>query len=240
MTRMRTPVDQLANALYLGAAGLLVYALLSWLLSLPLFALHRLEIRGELRQVEAASVRLVASRGIRGNFFTVDLDEVRDAFEKLPWVREARISRFWPDTLLVELVEHAPLARWNDKSVLSNEGFVIRARADGNLPSLSGFDGSGEEVARAYHRFSKTLVPLGMRIRELSLSERRAWRLRTEDGLVIAIGRVDPDTRLERFSGLYPRAVEMLGAPPSYVDLRYADGFAVRPSRMSETVNRKS
>lgn len=240
MTGLRTPVDRLANAVYLGAAALLAYALFSWLLSLPVFALHRVEVRGDLRQVDEASIRLITSRRIRGNFFTVDLDEVRDSFEKLPWVREARVSRFWPDTLRVELVEHVPLARWNGKSLLSVEGVVIDARAQSGLPSLNGFEGSGEEVADSYRRFSQTLAPLGMHIRELSLSERRAWRLKTEEGLELAIGRVEPEARLARFSELYGRTVEMLGAPPAYVDLRYADGFAVRPARLAETVNRKS
>jgi cell division protein FtsQ len=236
----RTPIDRLTNVLYLGAGGLIAYALLMWLVSLPLFALHRIEILGHLRHIDESQVRLVSTRGIRGNFFTVDLDKVRVAFEKLPWVREARISRHWPDTLIVELVEHAPLGRWNGKFLLSEEGVVFKTSSKASLPSLSGFDGSGEEVAEAYRRYSKTLATVGMHIRELSLSQRRSWRLKTEEGLEIALGRVEPDIRLERFSQLYPHVTEKLGSAPSYVDLRYADGFAVRPSRTTETLNKKS
>ncbi len=236
----RTPADRLANALYLGAGALLVYGLLMWLISLPVFALHRVEVRGDLRHVNKGQVHLVSNRGIRGNFFTVDLDEVRAAFEKLPWVREARISRHWPDALVVELVEHAPLAHWNGKALLSVEGVVFNTTSKDNLPRLNGFEGSGEEVAEAYKRYSKALAPVGMHIRELSFSPRRAWRLKTTEGLEIALGRVEPDIRLERFTQLYPRVTEKLDATPAYVDLRYADGFAVKPSRVTETVNRKS
>jgi cell division protein FtsQ len=237
---VRTPADRLANALYLCAGILLAYAFLAWLVSFPVFALHRVEVRGDIHHVSEASVKLVASRGVRGNFFTVDLDEVRAAFEKLPWVREARVSRYWPDALIVELVEHTPLARWNGKSLLSTEGVVFNTTSEADLPSLSGFEGSGAEVAEAYRRYSKTLAPTGMHIRELSFSPRRAWRLKTGEGLEIALGRVEPDIRLERFSQLYPKVTEKLGTAPVYVDLRYADGFAVRPSRMTETVNKKS
>lgn len=235
----RPPADRLANALYLGAGLLLAYALLAWLASLPAFALHRIEIRGALRHVDEGQVRLVSGRGIRGNFFTVDLDEVRAAFEKLPWVREARVSRHWPDALVVELAEHAPLARWNGKFLLSEEGVVFNTISKEDLPSLSGFDGSGMEVVEAYRRYGKTLAAVGMHIRELSFSQRRAWRLKTAEGLEIALGRIEPDARLERFVRLYPR-VAKVGASPTYVDLRYADGFAVRAPGRTETSTRKS
>jgi cell division protein FtsQ len=240
LTFMRTPADRLVNALYLGAGALLAYAFLSWLVSLSVFALHRIEVRGELRHIQEPGIRLIAARGIRGNFFTVDLDEVREAFEKLPWVREARVSRYWPDTLIVELEEHTPLAHWNGNALLSTEGIVFNATSTARLPSLGGFEGSGEEVADAYRRFSKTLAPAGMQIQELSFSARRAWRLRTEQGLQIALGRIEPDIRLARFARLYGRVVERLGAAPSYVDLRYADGFAVKTPGNPETMNTRS
>lgn len=234
------PTDPLANVLYLGAGGLLAYALLAWLLSLPLFALHRLEVRGELRHVSEAGIKLVANRRVRGNFFTVDLEEVRTEFEKLPWVSDARISRRWPDTLVVELIEHTPLARWNDTALVSSKGEVFRATLNTGLPLLNGFDGSGREMAEAYRQYSDVLSPLGMRIRELDYSTRRAWRIKTDGGLEIALGREDAGQRLQRFAAQYQKINERLGAAPAYVDLRYADGFAVRLPRASQQLNKQS
>jgi cell division protein FtsQ len=234
------PTDPFANALYLGAGALLAYALLAWLVSLPAFALHRLDVRGELRQVSADSIRLVANRGVRGNFFTVELDKVRAAFEKLPWVREARVSRRWPDTLVVELVEHVPLARWNGNGLVSMEGEVFSASAAAELPSLGGIEGSGREVAEAYLRYREILAPLGLHIKELNLSPRRAWRLKTDSGLEIALGRKEVEPRLRRFAAQYQKISERLGAAPLYVDLRYADGFAVKLPRAAQLSNKQS
>lgn len=228
MIETRMPTDQFANALYLGAGALLVYALLAWLVSLPAFALHRIDVRGELRHVGEDGVRLAAKNGVRGNFFTVDLDDVRAAFEKLPWVAEARVSRRWPDTLVVELVEHVPLARWNDSGLVSTTGEVFNASAEAVLPRLSGFEGSGHEVAEAYLHYGAILAPLGLHISELSLSPRRAWRLKTDSGMEIALGRKEAEPRLQRFARQYQKISERLGASPAYVDLRYADGFAVK------------
>lgn len=240
METPRMPTDPFANVLYAGAGALLAYALLAWLVSLPVFALHRVDVRGELRHVSEASIKLVANRGVRGNFFTVELDEVRAAFEKLPWVDEARVSRRWPDTLVVELVEHVPLARWNKNRLVSMQGEVFNAAADAALPGLSGFEGSGREVAEAYRRYGEILAPQGLRIVELNLSPRRAWRLKTDSGMEIALGRKDVEPRLKRFADQYQKISERLGAPPAYADLRYADGFAVKLPRAAKTVNKQS
>ena len=232
---VRTPADHLANVLYLGAGALLVYALLSWVASWPVFSLHRLEVQGSLRHVNEDQVKRVTSRGVRGNFFTVDLDAVREAFEKLPWVATARVTRRWPDLLVVELTEHQPLAHWNGKDLLSDQGIVFNATVDAPLPRLNGMQGTGLVMLEAYRRFGRTLESKGMRIAELTYSPRRAWRIRTDSGLEIALGRTEPDARLERFAALYQKVSEKLGAPPGYADLRYADGFAVRPVRALES-----
>lgn len=236
----RTPTDQFANVLYLGAGVLLVYALLAWVVSLPVFALHRLVVQGELRHVSEDNIKLVADRRLRGNFFTVDLGQVRAEFEKLPWVSEARVSRHWPDRLIVDLVEHTPLARWNGSELVSMKGDVFSASVNAELPSLGGFEGSGREVADAYRRYSEILSPLGLHIAELNYSTRRAWRLKTDSGLEIALGRMDAEQRLQRFAAHYQETLERLGAAPSYVDLRYADGFAVKLPRSAQKMNKQS
>lgn len=234
------PIERFANILYVGAAVLLVYALLAWIVSLKVFALHHVEVRGNLSHVTEANIKLVATRGVRGNFFTVELGDVRTAFEKLPWVREARISRRWPDTLVVEIVEHTPLAHWNGNQLVSSEGEVFNASVDAKLPAFSGYSGSGKEVSEAYHQFGELLAPLDLRIKVLSFSPRRAWRLTTESGLEIALGRLDAEPRLKRFVQQYQKLSERLGAPPAYVDLRYADGFAVKLPRNAQPLNKQS
>lgn len=240
MIEPRMPIEKFANALYLGSGVLLVYALLAWLVALPAFALHRIEVRGELRHIDEGNIKLVSTRNVRGNFFTVNLDDVRDAFEKLPWVSEARISRRWPDTLVVELIEHTPLARWNNNELVSTEGAVFNVAPDARLPRLSGFQGSGPEVAEAYRRYGVVLAPLGLRISELSLSPRRAWRLKTDTGMEIVLGRKDAEPRLQRFAQQYRKISERLGAPPAYVDLRYADGFAVKLPHAAQPLNKQT
>jgi len=230
------PLCQVARALTWGALALLAYGVLAWAAAQPWFALTTLEVKTPVAHVTEAQIRLVAERQISGTFFTVDLERVRASLEKLPWVREARVARRWPDTLDVSLVEHVPLARWNDDALVSDAGEVFVAAAAGKLPRLAGPEDAVAEVVDAYRRHQAALAPLGVRIDELRLSPRRAWRMRLDNGTQLALGRAETDARLARFVALYPR---LFGAPaaaggaavpvlPATVDLRYPDGFALR------------
>ncbi|MCA1978052.1 MAG: cell division protein FtsQ/DivIB [Thiobacillus sp.] len=231
------PLCQVARVLTWGALGLIAYGIVSWLVARPWFALTTLEVKTPVAHVTEAQLRLVAERKVRGTFFTVDLERVRHSLEKLPWVREARVERRWPDTLVVSLVEHVPLARWNDNALVNGDGEVFVAAVSGRLPRLDGPDGSSAEVVDAYRRFGALLAPLGMRIEELRLSPRRAWRMQLDSGMTLALGRERTEARLARFVELYPRLFgarqsdggEAVAAiTPAAVDLRYPDGFAVR------------
>ena len=248
------PLSQVARVLTWGALALLGYGALGWLAAQPWFALRAIEVKTPVAHVTEAQIRLVAERQITGTFFTVDLERVQSSLEKLPWVREARVERRWPDTLVVSLVEHVPLARWNDDALVNDRGDVFVAAVAARLPRLSGPEESSAEVVAAYKRHQIALAPLGMTIRELRLSPRRAWRLRLDNGMQLALGREQTDARLARFIALYPRVfgaqtaiVDVAAATPAApavpltVDLRYSDGIAVRtaggasPFKPSET-----
>lgn len=241
------PLTQVARVLTWGALGLLAYGAVSWVGAQPWFALKSIEVKTPVAHVTEAQIRLVAERQVRGTFFTVDLDAVRESLEKLPWVREARVERRWPDTLVVSLVEHVPLARWNEDALVSEAGEVFVAAVSTRLPRLSGPEESSDEVVAAYRRHQAALAPLGMTISELRLSPRRAWRIRLGNGMTLALGRDQTDVRLARFVEIYPRLFgaqavaaatpDARPAPPAApvaVDLRYPDGFALRmPGRAS-------
>jgi cell division protein FtsQ len=222
------PIEQLARALSWAACALLLYGATRWLLAQPVFALHTVEVAAPVGHVTDAQVRLVADRYVRGNFFTVDLDQVQQAFEKLPWVREARVTRRWPDVLVVHFVEHVPLARWNDASLVNQQGEVFDAACDSKLPQLEGPATTSQEVVQHYLAYRSALAAVGRRIGDLQLSPRRAWRMTLDDGTRLVLGRNDADARLTRFVRIYPELFADPEARPQTVDLRYADGMAVR------------
>ena len=107
-----------------------VTGVIGWLIQKPVYALQTVKVQSsdgkELRHVNALTVKSIALPNIKGNFFTVDLNEVRIAFEAVPWVREASVRREWPDRLIVSLEEYQPLGIWgNEGQLLSTKGICL-------------------------------------------------------------------------------------------------------------------
>lgn len=222
--------------LVLGAAGLAWGAVL-FAMRLPVFPVRQVLVLTPLARTTPEQVAYVARQAIRGTFFTLSLDDVRAAFEKLPWVRRAEVRRHWPDGLEVVLEERIAAARWKtgragEVRLVSERGEVFAAAGGEDLPVLAGPEGSAALMLERHAQFEQVVAPLGLAVSELNLSPRLAWQLRLADGLAIELGRDQAKAplvdRLARFVAVRAATEQKLGQQLAAVDLRYPNGFAVR------------
>ena len=223
---------------------LALYGALHYALHLPMFPLRAVQLSAAPHQVNTAQIEAVVRNEVRGNFFTVDLESTRHAFEKLPWVRKVSVRRHFPWRLEVNLEEHMALAYWNSMELVNTHGEVFAAKTDQVLPKFIGQPDTAAEVTQMYRVFCEQLAPLKQGIVQISLSPRHAWQLRLNNGMVLELGREQPQQRLARFVAAYPYslapmqqsyAIPNTGKTPhengqqrtvNYVDLRYQNGFA--------------
>ena len=218
----------IANALFVFSVCAVLYGAAYYATHLPgLFPLHSVRLSAAPQRVDAAEVLQVVRNEVHGNFFTVDIERLRQSLEKLPWVRNVSIRREFPHRLAVRLEEHQALARWNNAALLNQQGEVFAAKSEQVLPSFTGQDGSAAEVTQQYAQFSRQLAALDLQVTRLALSPRHAWQLRLSNGMVLELGREDMQQRLARFVEVYPYSLATMQSKVKYVDLRYRNGFAV-------------
>jgi cell division protein FtsQ len=216
-----------ANALTAAAFLLAAYATVHYVMRLPAFPLREVRITTELAHVTPGEVETIVAGELQGNFFTLDLERARAGFEKLPWVRKVNVRRQWPDRLEVALEEHVPLGRWGGAALVNTFGEPFAATYDGQLPLFVGPPGSAKEIAIQYGYFQKSLAAIGLTPVQVQVSARRAWQVRLASGVTLELGREYVEARLDRFIAVYARTVGRLQRRINYVDLRYANGFAV-------------
>jgi len=232
-------LDLLSDLLMLFAAIVFGYALVIWFVTRPLFPLREVVVLTPPGQVTTAQVEYAARSAITGNFFSVNLEDVRTAFEKLPWVRRAEVRRRWPDAIELRLEEHQAVAYWtvsdsDEVHLVNRQGEVFVAASNATLPDFSGPQGSAAYLLARHREFSQMLEPLGRRLVSLWLSAREAWQLELDDGMVILLGRdqerVPIGSRLSRFVNAWPETRDILGVEVAVADLRYQRGFALTPA----------
>jgi len=228
-----------ANALLVLLALVLLGSVAWWLAHSPLFTLRGIVLEGDLAHNTPRTVRAAVGTRLDGNFLSVDLEQARDVFEEVPWVRRATVRRVWPDRLAVRLEEHRVAALWNagsdDERLVNTFGEVFEANLgdvdDEALPRLAGPEGSAERVLEMLQQLEPVLQPLGSPVRLLQLTRHGAWRTRLANGVTIELGRGEPAdlvARAARFVRTLPQVTGPLQRPLLSADLRHADGYAVR------------
>lgn len=223
-----TLLNWIANLLFAMSVVVMLYAALFVVVHLPIFPLREVQIEGQLNHVNREQVKLIVAKHLKGNFFTLDLIKARNAFEKLPWARNVSLRRRWPDKLEVVIEEHQALARWGTIALVNTHGELFHAASGSDLPVFYGPGDGVIEVASQFTEFSKTLKNANLEIANLALTPRRAWQITTANGMVVELGRVEMQARLEKFVSVYSNTIARLNMKVTYADLRYPNGFAVR------------
>ena len=118
-----------ATALVLAAVAALALlaAALNWAIRQPVFSIRAIRMEGEVTRNSAATLRANTAARVNGNFFTLDLGAARRAFEAVPWVRKAVVTRVWPNRLAVRVEEHRSAALWGSGSdqLVNTQGEVF-------------------------------------------------------------------------------------------------------------------
>ena len=220
-----------------GAASLLVAGVV-WSARMPWFPLQEVVFQNELREVRRAEIERSLAGRLRGNFFSANLDSVRQSLEELPWVRRAEVRRQWPGRIEVTIEEHTPVAFWGQATgqLVNSYGEVFSAvltvPPSRPMPLLVGPVGLAQEMLEYFRQAEEMLAVVNRWPKALNVSARQALQLRLDDGMVVELGRQQAKApirqRLERFVAHYPTVLTAARQRPSVVDMRYPNGFALR------------
>ncbi len=193
--------------------------------------IKRVEIAGNFVHLSPAELEKKAAQMIRGGFITVNVAGIKRELLREEWIDAVAVRRVWPDSLMIFITEHEPVARWGSNALISNEAAVFspaEASFPPGLPFLSGPRGSEEAVLGKYKFLKSELKRWDVEIDMLVLSERRAWQFRLADGPTVLLGKKDVEGRFNRFFNFaIPYQADRL-YQARLIDMRYTNGFAVK------------
>ena len=195
-------------------------------------SLQRVHITGASAEARPAIQRALNVAG--GQPITsLDLDALRERVQGVGWVKEARVVRLLPDTLIVEVVEHDRLAVWQTGGqtyVIDSSGRTIQGADAGRYPQLPLVVGKGADTAAAEILPLLAQRPrLSNRVDAMVRVDERRWDLRLKDGSLIQRPAVDQESALIRLDAMDQRE-RLLDLGFARVDLRTPEEVAVRPS----------
>ncbi len=194
-------------------------------------SLRRVHITGASAEAEPAIQRALDVRS--GQPITsIDLAALQTSVQSVGWVKEARVVRLLPDTLIVEVKEHDRLAVWQTGGrvfVIDGEGRAIPGADPGRYPKLPLVVGVGaDKAARDILPLLRERPRLMSRVDALVRVDERRWDLRLRDGGLIQLPAVKQEAALIQLDALDQRE-RLLELGFARIDLRTEGQVAVRP-----------
>jgi cell division protein FtsQ len=190
-------------------------------------------VTGDITATEQSLLQQKIQPLMHENYFTADLAAIRDAALSLSWVESVTITRHWPDGLLVRVIPRQPVARWGSGRLLSGQGvvFIEAVRNDhADLPLLHGPETQSLAMMKQYQKINQWFAPLGLRLKELYLTDRMTWFMAFDSGVRVIVDQEQTNLKLQRLSELAQGNDRMHQLWPrvAAVDLRYHNGMTIQ------------
>jgi cell division protein FtsQ len=184
-------------------------------------------------QSELTEPEILAAASIRpGNSLPfLDAAKVRDRLKTLPLVKEASVTKLYPDRLLIEVEERQAAALWQKDGVvniIAADGMAIDPVRDQRFVNLPLLVGEGANV-----RLGEYLALLGAagdlreRIHAGVFISGRRWNLKATDGVDILLPETDPAAAVETLVRLQ-RESRVLDKAVLSIDLRQPGRMVAR------------
>lgn len=204
------------------------------------FAVKRVEIKG-LRRMQRLPVYAAALDQESMAMPLIDLQATRARMLDFGWVKEARVSRRWPDTLVVDITERRPSAIWQHNrqlALIDEEGVIlepVRLEAMPDLPLVVGPEANRQtgELGRLLDA-APALKPM---LASATWIGGRRWDLGFQSGETLALpeGEEAAKKALVLF-GRMDQQTQLLGRGLVRFDMRVPGKIIVRVSRQPGSV----
>ncbi len=198
------------------------------------FAMKRVEIKGanHVRQIDVYNIAFDQPSSAMP---LVDLEGTRQRLLQFGWVRDARVSRRLPDTLVVDIVERRPAAIWQHNqrlALIDMEGVVLEAVRMDAMPDLPILVGPAANLhASELGRLVDAAPKLQPMMAGASWIGGRRWDIRFQSGEILALPEGEAAARkaLATFARM-DQATQLLGRGFVRFDMRIPGKFIVRVS----------
>ena len=173
----------------------------------------------------------------------VDVASIRQTLLGYGWVKDARVSRRLPDTLVIDIVERTPAALWQDAdklSLIDSEGVVLDKVKVSDMPDLPLLVGPGANAhSGGLNALLGDVPSLKPQLESANWVGGRRWDLNFQSGETVVLPEGDDDAKkaLAKFAKL-DKSAGLLGRGIKRFDLRIPGKMIVRLPQVPETADK--
>ena len=196
------------------------------------FQVKKVEVVGADR-IDRLKVYDIALAQKDRSMAAVDIEDLRHDLMRYGWIKDARVSRRLPDTLVVDIVERTPAAIWqhnNRLSLIDEQGVVLEPVTVATMPDLPLVIGpKANQRSQDLDRLLAEASSLKELLAGATWVGDRRWDLRFRSGETLSLpeGEADAKLALAKFAHM-DGANRLLGRGILRFDMRDPARFVLR------------
>ena len=252
-------MNSISIFIFVGLVFYVSYLFFSMVLSHSYFDLKNVILvveNNKTPNVKKEDIYKIINESLNGTALNTDLEQISFRILNNLWVSDVVVRRIWPNKMLVRVKENKVVAVFNKQTFLTEDGNLTRiplsekskieSNGDCRLLELEGPMTAIPLMMKHAQLFGNSLSDIGLNLKTLRLTEQYSWEVETVSNLLLRFGVNYSDSpislRLKNFVRVYPKLKENFtnnldsNDRIKHVDLRYAQGFAVKTASKNKSV----
>ncbi|XBC40930.1 MAG: hypothetical protein U0T65_00980 [Buchnera aphidicola (Nurudea yanoniella)] len=160
---------------------------------------------------------------------------LKNELKKLPFIRNIKINALNNDTLLIYLENFNPIAYWNDKYILNENGVstkIIKSFFSENILRFYGSKNSIKDFLNNYNTVQNVLKKNNILLKSIIITSQNSWKLFIQNNIEIILGKLNYTNimRLKRLMNVWKFLTEKertMKKKIKHIDIRYISGIAI-------------
>ena len=252
-------MNSISILIFVGLVFYVSYLFFSMVLSHSYFDLRNVILvveNNKTPNVKKEDIYKIINESLNGTALNTDLEQISFRILNNLWVSDVVVRRIWPNKMLVRVKENKLVAVFNKQNFVTEDGHLTRiplsekskieSNGDCRLLELEGPMTAIPLMMKHAQLFGNSLSEIGLNLKTLRLTEQYSWEVETVSNLLLKFGVNYSDSpislRLKNFVRAFPKLKENFtnNLPANnrikHVDLRYAQGFAVKTASKNKNV----
>jgi cell division protein FtsQ len=200
----------------------------------PLFFLKNIKVNG-VQQLREPDIMGRISPFLSTSLFKVDTAKMREAIVSHPFVKEVRIKRVYPFSLVIDVKERKPSALWVDGEgqvhVLDESGEPYRGLTKSDVKGLFVINAREKSEVKSLYKQVNEWLQEGLikqdALSDIAYNEGSVTMYGAEDGVEIILGKEDQKGRLKRAVAVLEDAKKR-GFLIKCIDARFERGAIIK------------
>lgn len=209
-------------AVFIILFSCVMYIIQNW------FCVSHVTITGDINHVTEKQLADVAENHLEGTMFTLNINELQAEFRQIPWVKSVTVTRAFPDSITVNVIEYDALARYGDNGffVSPDNRIFYGAIHDATLPTFYAPKSKIADIISIYMIGNNIFKGRDMSLKKLYWLGPGLTKISFSNQLQVVICGTDVSTKLTILNNNLDKLYQ-LNPGLNYVNMCYKNAVAI-------------